>query len=438
VEITKSKRNTLILGFIIFSFSLFFILEFAFSSFLYFRPPKGDIKNIQFEASKHRVLCIGESTTEGTYPAKLQIKLDQIMPNSFKVYDFGLTAMTTDYFKNNINEILNKTKPHTVITMLGINDEFQLSKAISGESHWYTSLLSYRVFLYLSDHNNNNFEDQALKLINAGKEDMAHKILKILYLSGIKLSPAGYLELHELEFVDDSENDNYDNYNDNNTKIINEALSYYPEDHRLRFERLNILLNTKKTILMERELQYFDKIPKYYDELGMFYFTALGKPKKAMDYFEKAFVNNLLTEEGAFQYAALLQGVGNVQKSLKVLEKKYPLSSSLSAVEAIETKRFSDSTITNLRYIYDRILKQKSNLIIMNYPLRPIQPMKIIFNNYGNKVLFLENETNFRRYLNDFKYDEIFEDSFAGDFGHLTPKGNDILIDNLVLNYFQK
>ena len=91
----------------------------------------------------------------------------------------------------------------------------------------------------------------------------------------------------------------------------------------------------------------------------------------------------------------------------------------------------------NLNSIYQMILDSKSNLLIMNYPLRPIGPIKKIFQSINENALFIDNEANFKNSIKNDSYKDIFADSFAGDFGHLTDKGNEILVDNLIENYFR-
>jgi len=52
-------------------------------------------------------------------------------------------------------------------------------------------------------------------------------------------------------------------------------------------------------------------------------------------------------------------------------------------------------------------------------------------------IVFVDNETVFKEALKQGKYGNCFTDSFGGEFGHCTPKGNRLLaenIGNIILN----
>ncbi len=66
----------------------------------------------------------------------------------------------------------------------------------------------------------------------------------------------------------------------------------------------------------------------------------------------------------------------------------------------------------------------------MQYPILDINELKKMFEG-NNNIIFVSNEENFKKALETGKYDDYFIDSFAGDFGHCTPKGNKLIAENV-------
>ena len=69
----------------------------------------------------------------------------------------------------------------------------------------------------------------------------------------------------------------------------------------------------------------------------------------------------------------------------------------------------------------------------MQYPVRSIKSLQNTLKDtyYYDKVTFISNEDNFKQALKEQKYDEIFRDQFAGEFGHCTDYGNTLIAENV-------
>ncbi|HLD69536.1 MAG TPA: tetratricopeptide repeat protein [Candidatus Omnitrophota bacterium] len=83
-------------------------------------------------------------------------------------------------------------------------------------------------------------------------------------------------------------------------------------------------------------------------------------------------------------------------------------------------------TIDNYNRIVDAVLSRGIKLICMQYPLRNIEPLKDILKN-KEKIIFVENKTNFETALKNAEYSLYFSDNFGGDFGHCTRRGNELI-----------
>lgn len=94
------------------------------------------------------------------------------------------------------------------------------------------------------------------------------------------------------------------------------------------------------------------------------------------------------------------------------------------------SRTYNSFTVKHYLDIVDRILRSRVKLICMQYPLRDILPLKEMLGQKRN-IIFVENKEVFEKALKTGRYDEYFVDQFAGDFGHCTRKGNQLIADRL-------
>jgi tetratricopeptide (TPR) repeat protein len=102
------------------------------------------------------------------------------------------------------------------------------------------------------------------------------------------------------------------------------------------------------------------------------------------------------------------------------------------AQKAKELRFWSLNSVTVSNYLkLKEILDRKGiKLICVQYPMRNLGPLKKIFEN-DKDVIFVDNERVFKEALKQGSYKEYFKDMFAGDFGHCTQKGNELLAQNI-------
>ncbi|MDP8235027.1 MAG: GDSL-type esterase/lipase family protein [Candidatus Erginobacter occultus] len=87
-------------------------------------------------------------------------------------------------------------------------------------------------------------------------------------------------------------------------------------------------------------------------------------------------------------------------------------------------------TIENYRKIADILQKRGVRLGCVQYPMRSIDPLKIILAGKPG-VIFVDNGEIFREAVSQNGFDYYFTDCFGGDFGHCTPAGNNLLARNI-------
>jgi tetratricopeptide (TPR) repeat protein len=118
----------------------------------------------------------------------------------------------------------------------------------------------------------------------------------------------------------------------------------------------------------------------------------------------------------------------NQGRSEKDIEKFYTRQGLNIKFEKFNNKNSS----TSQNYILmQNMLKQKNiQLIAMQYPLRNVDTLKLYFKNSSN-IVFVSNQQNFNDSLKKHSYNELFEDRFAGDFGHTTTHGTKLIARNV-------
>ena len=78
--------------------------------------------------------------------------------------------------------------------------------------------------------------------------------------------------------------------------------------------------------------------------------------------------------------------------------------------------------------------KAGARLIFVQYALTKVDFLQSVIE---RDVLVISNYNVFKRALDKYEYDALFDDEFAGHFGHATEFGNRILAENVARNIFE-
>lgn len=114
-------------------------------------------------------------------------------------------------------------------------------------------------------------------------------------------------------------------------------------------------------------------------------------------------------------------------------QKNRPMLFTLQSVRDIDTT-------TYYRKIIDLFTRRSIPFVVMQYPLLPVQDIMQRLNN-DPRLIYVSNEENFQRALQQYSYDEIFIDHFTGVFGHTTAFGSKLIAEQVaktVLEVVQK
>lgn len=105
----------------------------------------------------YRIMCIGESTTQGQYPPFLEEILNERSRGlRFSVIDKGRVATTTQVILGRIDSYLDEYKPDAVVAMMGINDDntYMTSEPVGlpASASWLRQFKAYKLFRYICLH----------------------------------------------------------------------------------------------------------------------------------------------------------------------------------------------------------------------------------------------------------------------------------------------
>ena len=99
--------------------------------------------------------------------------------------------------------------------------------------------------------------------------------------------------------------------------------------------------------------------------------------------------------------------------------------------DELELGRFREFTRFYYQRVVDAVRAREIPVIAMQYPLLSAESLRKLLD-YREDVTYLENRTNFEAALLDVGYRALFDDLFAGSFGHLTDRGNMLVAENVV------
>ena len=107
--------------------------------------------------SQYTIICLGESTTKGQYPVKLQQILNEKYPNKFSVIDCGIPATNLSIILELLNNNIDKYNPNIAVCMMGINNnltDFNKSIEFSDNTEYIkkSKTINLRIYLILIKH----------------------------------------------------------------------------------------------------------------------------------------------------------------------------------------------------------------------------------------------------------------------------------------------
>lgn len=439
------------------------------------------------QKTSYRIMCLGESTTamggSYSYPSQLETILNERSGGiKFSVINKGIPATDTSMILLLLEENLNKYNPNMVIAMMGINDQgkhffkedtltswpflksfkiydlmrylwFRVITKIQ-ETHYYwtkrnkntlkiqNSYLKIKTNKY-SDQKKYTQDKETFKRIveEKPKDDKAYIELGKLYTAqerftlaekafkkALEINPRnirGYVRLgwvYEIQGKNAQKKEIFKKA----TEVLEKAMKVDISNGRIRddYVELGIRLEESREYSMAESV--FKKVLEIdsgnyaaYLHLGKCYFIQ-GQYTLAEEMYKKALELNYKNSEAYKTLAILYHQMGKHQIAEENLRKANELSPDY----------YCPITHNNYLKLKETLDKKKIKLVCVQYPGRSAEPLREIFVDQRN-VIIVDNEQVFKETLEKAVYRDYFEDMFADDFGHCTPKGNRLLAENI-------
>ena len=404
----------------------------------------------------YRIMCLGESTTAAAYPIFLQKELDELdIGIEFSVIDKGVPATNTSVILDNIEYNINSYNPDMIITMMGFNDGLKelpygnfnierppvlrlarlikiISYHLSEKSH---TLHNKRIKNYDEEidsvHGNFYKEEKYLKrAINLNPSNYQNYIkLGELYVAGGKPDIAENLFRKAIALNSNSDLAHFKlgwflicqaNFYEAED-LLQKAIKLNPYSYQAYFG-LGVLFRLMSK-LSEAEISFSKSIqlnPDYelaYLELGYLYRKQgkFGKAKTLFDRLTSPSADSLLF------LASIYEEMGDSKSTKKYRQKA--LQSGANYINPITFYNY---------HRFKKVLDIKNIVLVcMQYPMRSIEPLRQIFSKQNRGIIFVDNEHIFKEAVRKGSYSDFFTDSFGGNFGHCTDKGNSLIAKNI-------
>lgn len=410
------------------------------------------------DKGEYRILCLGDSMTafggEDSYPKQLERILNRHFPNRpIAVINRGIPGANTEVVLANLRYNINKYGPDMIIVMIGINDESEIPADrgfISGFKNFIKKWQSYKLAKLLYDRMR------------------SRQVLKKMYLErgSVYLELQRYYEAQQM-------------FNKARELDASDAMAYVwlgkcyldwgrPVQSEDMFNKAQILALDDVYAYVELGWGYYDmrdfrkaeemflkalslRADDYdlYVEAGQFY-QAVKSLDKAEDMFKQAVRLTGLDDSWPFsslgwhyfERGILDKAQEMFAKALEIKQDDPGLYKDLAYVKdalglkeeagmyfnraAIMYEYSRNIAVRNYNILKEINLKRNIGLVCAQYPGRGVNELKEMFNSTDG-VIFVDNEKSFKEALAKGRYEDYFVDRFAGDFGHCTPEGNNLL-----------
>jgi hypothetical protein len=394
---------------VLFGLSLFFVLlEVGLRLGGFILLSIQEHRNLQSIKQKgtYRILCLGESTTQGQYPQFLEEVLNQRnIGVRFSIVDKG-GGTNTEAILKQVESCLDEYHPDMVVAMMGIND---------GGAHM-------------------PYEQPSLSMtIRFLRSFKIYKLSRLLWLHmATKAKEIGLYKLHRDKQPAQERQSNLFNIrleeghtqqedNIKNEDALKKTLELNPRNDWAYLELGQLYEGQGRSQQAEecfkKALELNPNNDWVYIGLGRLYYNT-GQIQQAEECFKKALEANPRND---LAYKSLTQGMGITQSTQEYYKK----------TDELRLTGYNPITTYNYHKLKGALDRRGVKLVCVQYPMRSIQPLKKIFEGNIEGIVFVDNEKTFKEAVKEVGYRMYFKDIFGGDFGHCTDKGNRLLAENI-------
>lgn len=433
-------------------------LGLRFFGFIFLSLQEYKNRSAMYKKGVFSIMCIGESMTVVGGNDAYSNQLERILNKGnigvrFSVINKGVVATDSFGLLRQLEANLNQYRPDIVIAMMGVNDEgVQYYKEIpEANTPLFNNFRTYKLFRMILSNLASREQDKTsnyppevtpppISLKAALVEDRQKsnpQVNESYFNLGLSYKELGNYALAEEMFRKaialEPQNDEcyfelgwvykFQGKLLQSEEAFNKAIRINPSNIRPYIELGCSYVDTKNYVQAEEMFKKAADLEpeneRVFIEFGRLY-QEKSDFAKAEESFRKAVKINSLNERALaglisiYRAEAKLDGVFEYENKLDALRQKY----------------YNPVTKHNYQRLKTILDKRGIRLACMQYPMRSIEPLKKMFKNQTD-ILFLDNEKIFKDAIAKEGCKEYFEDMFAGDFGHCTPKGNGLLAENI-------
>lgn len=379
-----------------------------------------------------RILALGESTTDKKmahpantdWPKQLEVLLQEA-GISATVFNEGRGATTSSLILNRLPEMLDKYSPQVVISMMGINDHnyfWMREEKARTLKEFLRNLKIVRLVLFFV--NGKNFGNRPLTTIEDNDGRIPPSDLGLSRFSDWLANISLENQEKTLKEIEDELT---------NRSPIQKA-QFYAHFARSIEGRYSGVAEYNPVILKlyEKTLELSDNIhfaAEFY--LGHLFLSEPSLPiDKCYSVAEKFLKNNTPLSYLFANRVGRCASYDTNQLRWKRFFSKY-------GFEWEKKQGFGSVTRFNHRNLSKLLKSRNIYYVAVGYPVISARIIKGYFRGLvknDKPDLIISNQKNFRNVLQKEPFDNLFVDRFALNFGHATPKGNQLIAERI----FQK
>lgn len=373
------------------------------------------LQTSQIKDSSFTILAVGESTTAGAeaWPALLQTKLQE-QGLKVQVVNESQPGTNTTLMVTRLATWYEQYHPKILITMMGIND---LGTGLTNkygplaqESFWKNlRVVKLAAFLVVWVKQTLGFSSQSLR---------PHTDVEIPEEAIEMVKQRRFNDLHS----------RYGRWISSESGLNEDEKIGFVSGLMNRSDGMNFLLHAP-----EYEGFYFFSRPVLpfvhrYAFSRDFLTLAVGAKKiDDCQFFLQAVLRDRI-QIPDMSLMTLKNCLGEKNQDLQVLLEQYNL-------KVNEWQEISKVLKKNYLTFFDFAKDKGICWVVMQYPLRDVETLQSFFQPEQLQVpwlKFVSNKKNYQEALKKMKFEDIFADRFAVDFGHPTLQGHQLIAENLV------
>ena len=412
------------------------------------------------------IMCIGESTTAGQYPRILAHILNQSDTGiRFGVIDRGILGTNTSFLLNRLESDLDSYHPDMVVAMMGINDHGPHMpyepQTDSRTVRFIRTLRTYKLARIACMH-----------LASLGRRAgivphetaVRYVTRESAYCEQTRSVEAAFREALGINPRDGRAYEDIGRFYRDHGKFpeaeaaFNKTLGINPRDEGsyvgLGWMRLSECRWGEAVAVFKKALEINPMNDQAYEGMGRGYFNQ-RKFEEAEATFGKALATNPRNDRIYVQRGLFYQNQGQPAEAEAEFKKALGINPRNSAAcvalghvcrmqgkfaeaaqyreaaEELGLAEYDSLGADNYRRLKEILDRRGVQLVCVQYPMRSLASLRKMLQGHDDGIIYVDNERIFRDAVKRDGPSEYFRDMFAGDFGHCTRKGNELLAGNI-------